>query len=208
MNEKVKSIIPENVSGKAVDVEHSVMLPNIEEAKNTFKRAYKRLLNVSLWHEIAGAVSADFVLTDDSGNEVHRLAEEGDYLKIDIPGPGLKTGEGYDWVQVEKIVDNSGPDNLQESIAMRVCAAKNPQTDEDATAHFFKDGATSTFIIEREDLKVTATYYGRNEAVNTETGKTIDNLRNTVVGGAALAAGSKLQWDALMKKLLEPEIGG
>jgi hypothetical protein len=120
----------------------------------------------------------------------------------------LVTGKGFDWVQVETVVDNSDPDSLEESFGLRVCAAKNPQSTDDATAHFFKGDATSTFIIQREGMTVTASYHGRNEAVNTDTSKTLDNLRNTLVAGVALVAISKFQWDALVKGLLEPEIGG
>lgn len=208
MNDQIKNLIPENIVGKANDIEHTVTLPDSEQAKDTFKRAYKRLLNVPVWHELCGAASAEFVLTDSTGKEVHRLAEPGDHFKIDIPGPGTKTGDGYDWAQVEKIEDNSAPENSSENFGLRVCAAKNPQSASEATAHFFKGDATSTFIIQRAGNTVIASYHGRNEIVNTDTGEALDNLRNTMVAGVALAAISKFQWSALMKGLLEPEIGG
>lgn len=208
MNEQLKNIIPQNNVGKQTDFEHSVTLADLEQARDTFKRAYKRLLNVPVWHELCGAASAEFELTDANGNPAHRLAEAGDHFKIDIVGPGTKAGNGYDWAVVKKIIDNSAPDSENESFALQVSAAKNPQSASGETAHFFTDEATSTFIVERSGNIVTATYAGRNESANNDTGEKIDNLRNSVIAGLALAAGSKLQWDALLKGLLEPEIGG
>lgn len=208
MNEQITSLIPENKVGKATDLEHSITLPDAEQARDCFKRAYKRLLNVPIWHELCGAASAEFALTDEHGKEVHRLAEPGDHFKINITGPGLKTGDGFDWAKVEKVVDNSSPESDEESFGLQVSAAKNPQSVSTDTAHFFTNAATSTFIVERSNNTVTTSYHGRNEVANTDTDSTVDNMRNTVVAGVALAATSKMQWNALLKGLLEPEIGG
>jgi len=35
--------------------------------------------------------------------EITKLVKQYDYFKIDIPGPGLVAGEGYDWVKNEHI---------------------------------------------------------------------------------------------------------
>ncbi|MEO7800737.1 MAG: hypothetical protein ABIR81_01990 [Ginsengibacter sp.] len=208
MEEEIENLVPENIVGKATDLEHSVNLPDAEQAMDTFKRAYKRLLNVPVWHELCGAASAEFYLTDASGKEVHRLAEPDDHFKIDITGPGSKIGDGFDWAKVEKITDNASPQSTEESFGLRVAAAKNPLTASGDTAHFFKNNATSTFIIKRVNNTVSAEYHGRNELPNTATDSTVDNVRNTFVAGVALAATSKMQWNALLKGLLEAEIGG
>lgn len=202
------AIIPARTIGKNTDLEHDVTLDSREEALNTFKRACKRLLNPPLWHKLGGSLSAEFNLTAADGKEQNRLAEEGDHFRIDIPGPGSSTGDGYDWVKVEVIDDKSDALGEMEIFALRVRASSNPNKGTDDTAHFFQDTATSTFIIERNGNKVTASYHGRNETPNTKTDKTSNNIRNSMVALGAAVGLSELQWMALIKALLEDEIGG
>lgn len=47
------------------------------EAKDFFSVVRQRLLHVNGWHELAGTGTADFALTDSSGNEVDRTAQQG-----------------------------------------------------------------------------------------------------------------------------------
>jgi hypothetical protein len=50
---------------------------------------------------------------------------------------------------------------------------------------------------------VTAEVHGRNEVPNTETDKTVDKVRNAVVGLGAITAFSAPQWKSLVKGLLD-----
>ena len=54
-------------------------------------------MDVSKWHELSGEILAKFQLIDASGAELSEGAKEGDYIRINITGPGNKSGEGYDW---------------------------------------------------------------------------------------------------------------
>ena len=200
-------MVPENKKGKALDLEHSVIENSPEEAITTFKRACKRLLNPPTWHELSGALSATFKLGPLTGPGVERLAQINDYIRIDIPGPGSVTGDGYDWVQVQNIIENPDP-SAGESFGMTLKAAVNPDKPEQGIAHFFGDGATSTFIVKRNGNNVTASYHGRNEIPNTKKVDLPDKIRNSIIAGGALAGISELQWAALIKGLLEKEIGG
>lgn len=202
------ALIPENTKGKPVDLDTSVSLPTREKAQDCFRRAYKRLLNPPVWHQLGGALSAEFVLVNDKGQELERLAEVGDYLRIDVPGPGGHSGRGFDWVVVEMIEDKANPGAEEESVGMRVRACENPAGNEKDTAHFFQSDATSTFIIRRKGNTVTAAYYGRNEVSNTNTEKQTDKLRNALIALGAMAGLSELQWSGLIKGFLSKEIGG
>ena len=95
--------IPHQKKGAKSDTSHSVKFKTITQAKTFFKVAENRLLDVSKWHLLSGMGSATFTLTDNSGGKLRRKAREGDYLRIDIPGPGSKKGDGYDWVKIELI---------------------------------------------------------------------------------------------------------
>ena len=200
-------IIPANNVGKAVDLEHCVTEDSIEEAGTTFKRACKRLLNPPVWHQLSGAISASFKLETQSKVDAHRLAQINDFLVIDIPGPGSTAGDGYDWVKVDNIVENADP-AAEQSFGMTLKAAPNPDKPEQGIAHFFGEGATSTFIIKRNSHTVTVSYHGRNELPNTKTASFPDKIRNSIIAAGALAGISELQWMALIKGLLQKEIGG
>jgi hypothetical protein len=196
------SIIPENKVGKALDIEKTVRAKTIEEAHVTYQRACVRLLNPALWVEIAGPGSSSFKLVPQSYSDTRRLARVNDYFQIDIPGPGSSTGDGYDWVKVDRVEEN--PDkSSDESFGMRLKTGHNPEKEEEGIAHFFGDSATSTFIIKRNGNRVTASYHGRNEKPNIKNAKLIDKIRNLLVAWGAMSGFSKVQWTALLKGLLQ-----
>jgi len=62
-------------------------------------------------------------------------------------------------------------------------------------------------LVSRNNNEVTASYYGRNETPNTDTGNIGTNVRNALVAFGAFAGLSELQWNSLIKAFLEPEIG-
>ncbi len=198
---KPEKIIPEHKEGTAVDVEDSVDCANEEEAKNFFQVVKERLLNVNAWHQFAGTLSADFKLTDDKGNAIDREPQKGDYFKISIPGPGIQTGEGFDWVQIEEINESA-----DDAIAVRVRPASSPVNEDKDVAHFYTDEATSNFIVKREGNKVIAAVHGRNEKPNVkQSDSLLDKARNALVGGGGVSGFSKLQWNALVSGLLKKE---
>jgi hypothetical protein len=201
------TLIPEHNEGKQNDLQFSANFNNREEAVDCFKRAHKRLLNPGVWHELGGVFSGEFVLVNETGNQPSRVAEIGDMYRIDLPGPGPKAGNGYDWVRIDAIDDRSDETAEEELFSIRVMPTNNPYDKAPVTAHFFKAGASSTFVVKRTHNEVTAYYHGRNEVTNNETGNTADNVRNSLMSTAALAGLSELQWSAMIKALLKPELG-
>lgn len=205
-NTLFNKIVPGNIHGKSTDLQQSVTTATREEAVDTFNSACKRLLNVKIWHLLSGFGSGEFKLMDATGNEVHRLAQAGDYFQIDMPGPGTISGEGYDWVMVETVENNSNADGEEENLGIRVRPCSNPNKTGNDTSHFFTNDATSSFIIERKNNTVTACYYGRNEVLNTGVNNIADKLRNAVAGTFALLGISEMQWKSLIKSFLEKEV--
>ncbi|MET0636730.1 MAG: hypothetical protein ABWZ25_11940 [Chitinophagaceae bacterium] len=131
-------------------------------------------------------------------------AEEGDRIRISIPGPGSKSGDGYDWVEILLIESKQADDKEEEYTGMKVQPTDNPESDDDTPAHFLEPGSTSTFLIHRMGTTVTAAYYGRNEKINTHTSSVVDKIRNALVALGAFIGFSEVQWKALVKGLLNP----
>jgi hypothetical protein len=199
MADSREKIIPAQMKGAKKDVEHTVNASDDNDARKLFIMARNRLLDVNRWHEFAGKASAKFFLTDADENILRRTAQKGDFIKIDLPAvPGSQEGEGFDWVYIEAIDDQSN----EEFIAMRVRPTSRPATGE-KVAHFFKGDATSTFIVERDGASVTAGEFGRNEVPNSEAESFMDKVRNVIVGSTAIAGASDLQWKNLVKGILD-----
>src|SRR5687768_10463112 len=103
-------IVPEQSSGIQTNTESFEELSSVEEARQFYEEVKHRLLHINRWHDMAGNLTADFQLTDARGNEVERAVQQGDHFKIDIPGPGPVSGDGYDWVQVETVEEGTKED--------------------------------------------------------------------------------------------------
>ena len=200
---KSSNDIPPQHTGDRSDVEEHIETSTPRQAHSTFVEASRRLLGINEWKDLSGPLSASFLLTDNSGNKLDRAPKPGDFIRINIPGPGTATGEGYDWVRIESIDDRPNPAGNEESLAMRVRPVASPVNNEQDVAHFFDDTATSTFMIERKDLRVTASVHGRNEQPNKDVERPVDKMRNAVVANMATSGVAARQWTMLTKGILK-----
>jgi hypothetical protein len=199
----MNDLTPAQHTGKAIDASSTREFGTVTDAKIFFTVARERLRKVNDWHKIAGKLLATFKLVDRDGREAERAPIEGDYLKIDIPGPGSMQGSGYDWVRVEAIEYHEFDD--AEEYAFRVRPAPNPIEGTGETAHFYSPEATSTFVIRRSQERVSAEVHDRNTTTNNEADSPADMLRHKVVGAAGLMAFSKIQWQSLTDGLIAGE---
>jgi hypothetical protein len=198
-----ENVIPDQEKGASTDTASETSFKARPEAAEFFQIARGRLLNISNWDKICGKASAKFQLTDSSGNLVDRDPQVGDHFRINIPAPGTETGDGRDWVQIEDIVDKCNSQSDYEYIAIKVRPATNPTNKATDTAHFFKEDATSTFLVERRGNVVRAEVHGRNEVPNTNAEGVLDTIRNAVVALGAMAGISTPQWKSLVNGLVE-----
>ncbi|WP_316748312.1 hypothetical protein [Pedobacter gandavensis] len=197
----MKNEVPKQEEGSEMDVFEKVTFKDEASAKAFYPVVRERLLEVYNWDKWCGFPTATFTLTDPFGKEIRRQVMEGDYLKINIPGPGTTKGDGFDWVVVEWIREEQSP--AGQMIAIRVRPAANPLHPDTETAHFFKDKATSTFKVYRKGMEVHAEVHGRNEVPNSESAVLINNVRNVLVGWMAKIGFSYPQWKSLVTGLLD-----
>lgn len=197
--------IPEQFTGKQLDYSKTVTFATSVEAATYFQEVRKRSLSVNEWHRIANVPSAEFKIMNSSGQIQDRTLQEGDWIRIDIPGPGLPSADGYDWVRVEKIASEDTGTQQEIVITLRPCP--DPSNNNPDTAHFFTHLATSSFILRRSDSDVLIHYAGRNEVINTENISAWDNFRNFLIGLGAKLGASYPQWKGLVDGLsdVQPE---
>jgi hypothetical protein len=193
--------VPEQKIGSEINAVSSETFLKLDEAISHYSEVKERLFDVNKWFEYARLPLSSFKLFDHSCRVADRPAIEGDYIRIDIPGPGTKTGHGYDWVIIEAILEEHTSEEAV--ISMRVRPSVHPLSDDKHTAHFLTDVASSTFQVKRSGLTVIAEQHGRNEVPNRETGHTLDNLRNTFVGWSSKLGLSYPQWKSLVKGLVK-----
>lgn len=194
--------VPEQISGGFHDTESQKEVePTFLPQK--FEELKERFFAVSQWKSYCGEGFADFKLYDSEGKETERIPQKGDFMRIDIPGPGEKEAEGYDWVEVTDICFQE--DNRSESIMITCRPSENPQNKKNShIAHFYSNKATSTFMISRTPTHLKAAVYGRNERPNFNAGF-IDVIRNVMVAAGGIMGISKIQWKKLSDGFLDFE---
>ena len=196
-------MIPKQEQGASTDTVSKIKLETVDEALWDFEIVKDRLLDVSHWHELSGDILAKFQLMDKNGKELYRRAREGDYLRIDIPGPGNNSGKGYDWVRIEQIEFTENEAESFEYAALKVRPCPSPLNNERTTAHFFKNIATSTFMVKRKYNVISAEVHGRNEKPNTADLSVSNTIRNFFVWIGAILGFSKVQWKSLVEGLIK-----
>ena len=197
--------VPDQQVGIKKKSSEAVQFDSVEAARQFFQVARKRLLDVNNWQHITSGLSSTFILRDAQGQSIgHRLPEVGDYMQIDIPGPGSKVGDGHDWVRIEAI-DETKNVEADEMTSMRVRPVRSPLNDQPDVAHFLNAEATSTFLVYRTGAEVTAEVHGRNEEANTETTSLIDKVRNVATAVGAWLGFSDVQWKSLAKAIVDIE---
>lgn len=196
----MKNQIPAQQQGGKLDTYAFKECTSMEEAAAFYELAKHRLLLVSEWSKICEVPLSTFTLTDKQGNKLYREAEAGDLIKINIPGPGPQAGDGFDWVEIEKITEEYIEDTA--TLSMQARPVPSPLNTDENTAHFFSSAATSTFQVKRLGMVISAQEHGRNEVPNTDTSHLADNIRNTLVGWTAKIGLSFPQWKSLVKGIV------
>jgi hypothetical protein len=194
-------ILPAQLIGKDLEVSAECRPGAVGVASSVFLLAKERLLDVNSWHETAGLVSAKFEVMDVEARPMDRQVKEGDFIRIDIPGPGSTAGEGYDWVQVIALREYE-KENTR-SIAFQVRPTSNPVGGDPSIAHFYGEVATSTFAVNQVDDVVAAFVVDRNLLPNDEGAHLLDKIRNSTIGIAALGMFSKVQWQNLVNGIVK-----
>jgi len=195
--------LPPQETGRQTDFTHEQKFDNVEAAHRGFHSAAGRLLSVNNWHEYAGTGSAKFTLCNNQGDEVEVMAEEGFFFSIDLPGPGPDAGGGLEWVMIEQLTSEGNAHSAEEYVLMTVRPVADPRKPAAEIAHFYTDFSTSTFVVRRNGLSVSAGAHGRNETPNNTDVDLHDKIRNTAVALLARVGLSGGQWQKLVNGLID-----
>ena len=194
--------VPVQKKGAFHDTESKRSFESAELVANHFEILKDRFFSIHRWKEYGGDLSADFRLFDCVGSYVDRMPRKGDYIRIDIPGPGDIKAKGYDWVEVMKIDDRCYGDELERYLL--VCRPSAvPQSNEEHIAHFYARESSSSFIISRGIDYIKAGIYGRNEVPNISRTGFFGRIRNLLVSIGGFVQLTKIQWKTLADGFLD-----
>ncbi|MDQ3395752.1 MAG: hypothetical protein M3512_16820, partial [Bacteroidota bacterium] len=145
-----------------------------ETAKAAFHRQKEIFLNLDAWTDLSDIENLRFSHFDADGNKVNRNGIEGDFLKIELPGP-----VPVYWVRAEHI--HSFPYKVEVIVRPSYDPTERPVRKE-VTAHFFDKVTLNKLTLERVGNRLIAETRTISAAVNNtgeEAGET--SIINTTV---------------------------
>ncbi|GEQ85882.1 hypothetical protein ULMS_13900 [Patiriisocius marinistellae] len=177
--------------------------PNISIAKSNYSELYKRLKAINNWESFSDKVKASFYLVDAKTLKITTTFKTGNFVKIDIPGPGNPSGNGFDWTDIINVQESKENDDYP-FLTFTLKPCKSPENSKDVVAHFFDDESTNTFVVRRMGTYLFAEVHGRNQQKNIKDIPLKDTIRNAAIlmGNTIGLAG--LNWLGLTDALLQP----
>ena len=189
--------VPKHFKGSFHDTESLKEIHRLEYVDFQFNILKQRLLSINNLRKYCPESTTDFQLFDSFGNKIERFPEMGDYIRIDVPGPGGKEGRSFDWVKITMI------DKEENAIMMQCRPSPDPGGEKRGKiAHFYSHCATSTFIVSKKKNILKASIHGRNEYPNFKSG-IIDSVRNLIIAIGGMIGFSKIQWKCLTDGLVK-----
>lgn len=194
--------VPKQYKGAYHDTESRKHFDDAAVLSRQFEMIRDRFFNINCWKEFCGEMSSDFRLFNKAGVYAERMPQEGDYIRIDIPGPGDFREKGYDWVRIVKIDERIYERQLERCLI--ICRpSSSPGSKSGHIAHFYAPAASSSFLLERGSDYILVGVYGRNEIPNfSETGF-IGKVRNFLIYIGGVLRITKIQWKSLSDGLID-----
>lgn len=171
---------------------------NVDESGQAFKKSVEKLFDVEKWSLLSG-ITCRFELYDKSGNKKKSgKPEVGEFMRIILPGPLPEN-----WV---KIIDIKREQN---NAQFTVSPSQDPRDSDENVEHFFIDGATSTFKVERKGNEIIAYEIGSTEGINNRREEAGERgVLNTLIAESGWAGFQKTQWKKLTDFLVhKTELG-
>lgn len=195
--------IPTQFKGGFHDTVSMHCADTVDTAMDRYEKLQVRLSSVNEWHTFSDKVKAKFALFDPGTKRPINGLNEGNLIRIDVPGIGNPSGSGYDWTKIIDI-QTGGEERAYPFLLLTVRPCPAPDAPDGTVAHFYNGESTNTFIVRRVGTCIYAEVHGRNETENTVDVPILDSVRNKAVAiGSKMGLGS-LNWLGFTKALLEP----
>jgi len=197
----IQDLLPVNKKGSKNNASADILFEKQDEADEYFERLSKNLLKINDWKVNAGKNPTVFFIYNKDNQKRHELVEENDLVKIKMPAPKNKLGNGFDWVIVTQLKIIEKPDLKVFLLQMKphIC----PENINGGVAHFYTEDATNTFILSKRNKTIQLSVHGRNEIPNTKKVGFLNACRNFFVAGGGIFGGSKMQWQDFAEEFIK-----
>lgn len=172
-----------------------------EEGDSLFRKLREVLFDINSW-ECLFKKGTTFQVTDAQGNHKFDQIAVGELVKIKMPGPKNKSGDGFDWVKICELEFHYTAEYKYFCMALSPCNKPGSNV----TAHFFQSCAKNYFIIKNYGFALTAEVHGRNEVHNCSNLPLWDQCRNFLTAHGGIFGFSKIHWKVWCKNILKEEI--
>lgn len=196
----IQHLLPINTIGSENNAVFFLICNSETEAFDKFRKLSEKLLQINDWKVNAGKNPTEFYLYNKE-DEKSALAQVNDLVKIKMPAPKNKLGNGFDWVIVNRIEPTE-----QTEMKVLLLQMKPHSCAESASgniAHFYKETASNTFILAKKNKTLQFSIHGRNEVPNTGKVGFVSALRNFFVANGGIFGGSKVQWQDFTEEFLK-----
>lgn len=196
----VQHLLPVNIIGSENNAVSFFDCSSETEAFERFRKFSQKLLDVNGWNQFAGKNPTEFYLHGKENKE-GTAVQLNDLVKIKMPAPKNKLGNGFDWVMVNKIevIDQTEEKVFLLQMRPHSCA----ESGSGSIAHFYTEDASNTFILSKKNKVIQFSIHGRNELANTSKVGWIHSLRNFFVASGGIFGGSKVQWQDFTEEFLK-----
>lgn len=138
-------------------MEHSINIPDIDDARDMFLLAKDRLLDINDWNTFFTNGSFNIELKSNKGEKLHRDARTDDMVHIAATNnTGISTES---WAKVKQIQYDFFPDIRSESISLLLTTSNSPSGNGIESEHV----AYETILIKREQNIITVHCNAGNE---------------------------------------------
>lgn len=203
MKPKIISGIPNHLEGAFHDTESQKDYDSPGLAAQDFIILKERLLSINHWKDYCGKASADFKVFTPDGEFSHKSPRTGDYIRIDIPGPGDVKNKGYDWVEITEMTDKYLDVDELESYLIISQPSKAPKNKNGQIAHFYSKDSTASFRIARGANFVRIGIYGRNEKPNFRKKNIFNKIRSFLISFGGFSQFTKIEWKCVAESLID-----
>lgn len=192
MKAKILPGIPHQTEGAFHDTEKTKNLGSLEMSDMKYRIIKTNFLAVNYWKDFGGKGSAEFRLYDLDGNFKTTQPTQGDFIRINIPGPGDLKAKGYDWVKIIKLTNELSLEDELECLTMVTQPSEEPGDSSGHIAHFYSKKSTASFRVAKGKDFVRIGIYGRNELSNVSNSGFFGRIRNFFIASGGFVQLTKL----------------
>ena len=176
------------------DAEYTIVARDYREATARFNKAWKRLVDPTIWHELCATFNIKFN-KDKHYSGAYTPAKANDVYNIEVVERDITMNKGHK-VVVKNILKNTIPGREEESCTLVLHADHEASMNNDII-DILEDQCSIILSVKRQGNIVTALYQAVNGLVLED-----DSFSDTMVAKSSVALISSKKWAALVEAFL------